>query len=68
MLRQIDLVDGARAALSRLILVTILSEVLSEINFYVDRDDTYREQLHNELLDYFGLVGGLDICEALEAA
>jgi len=54
--------------LSRLIFATILNEVLSGISFHVDLDDNDREQLYNELLYYFGLVGALNVCDALEAA
>jgi len=54
--------------LSRLVFATILNEVLSGITFHVDLDDSDREQLYNELLYYFGLVGALNVCDALEAA
>jgi len=54
--------------LSRLIFTTVLNEVLSGISFRVDLGDADREQLYNELLYYFGLAGGLNVCEALEAA
>jgi len=54
--------------LSRLVFATILNEVLNGITFHVDLDDTDREQLYNELLYYFGLVGALNVCDALEAA
>lgn len=54
--------------MSRLVFATILNEVLNGITFHVDLDDTDREQLYNELLYYFGLVGALNVCDALEAA
>ncbi|KPV64638.1 MAG: hypothetical protein AOA66_0071 [Candidatus Bathyarchaeota archaeon BA2] len=54
--------------MSRLVFTTILNEVLSGIRFHVDISDTDREQLYQEALHYFGLVGGPNICEALEAA
>jgi len=54
--------------LSRLVFATILNEVLSGISFHVDLGDTDMKQLYNELLYYFGLVGGSNVCEALEAA
>jgi len=54
--------------LSRLVFSTILNEVLSGIGFQVVLGDTDREQLYHELLYYFGLVGGLNMCEAFEAA
>jgi hypothetical protein len=54
--------------LSKLIFSTILNDVLNAIDFHVDLHDTDREDLYNELLYYFGLVGGSNVCEALEAA
>lgn len=47
---------------------TILNDVLSGVRFNVVLSDDDREQLYQELLYYFGLVGGLRVCEALEAA
>jgi len=54
--------------LSRLVFSTILNDVLSGIGFQVVLSDTDREQLYHELFYYFGLVGGLNVCEALETA
>lgn len=54
--------------MSKLIFSTVLNDVLKGISFYVDLSDADREHLYNELLYYFGLVGGLNVCEALEAA
>jgi len=54
--------------LSRLVFTAILNEVLSGASPHVDLGDTDREQLYHELLYYFGLTGGLNLCEALEAA
>lgn len=54
--------------MSRLVFEAILDEVLSGIRFAVDLADSDREQLYMELLYYFGLVGGLNVCEALEKA
>lgn len=54
--------------MSRLVFAAILNEVLSGISFDVALGDSDREQLYLELLYYFGLVGGLNICEALKAA
>ena len=48
--------------MSRAVFMAILSEMhiwLSEIE---------AEQLHQELLYYFGLIGALDECQALENA
>ena len=54
--------------MSKLVFSTILNDVLNGIDFYLDLSDADREHLCNELLHYFGLVGGLNVCEALEAA
>ena len=48
--------------------MTILNDVLSGVKFDVALSDGDRDQLYQELLYYFGLVGGLRVCEALEAA
>ena len=45
----------------------ILNEVLSGSGLEVTLSDGDKEQLYQELLYYFGLVGGLNVCEALEA-
>lgn len=48
--------------MSRAVLMGILSEMrvwLSELEM---------EQLYNELIAYFGLIGALDECQALESA
>lgn len=54
--------------MSRLVFTTILTEVLKGVRFDVALSDGDREQLYQELLHYFGLIGGLNVCEALEAA
>ena len=54
--------------MSRLVFATILNEVLSQVGFPVVLGESDREQLYNELLFYFGLVGGLNVCQALESA
>jgi hypothetical protein len=54
--------------LSRLVFEAILNEVLSGVGFAVKLVDRDKEQLYLELLYYFGLVGGLNICQALETA
>jgi len=53
---------------SKLVFTTILNEVLSDISFQVVLSDKDREQLYQEVLYFFGLVGALNVCEALEAA
>lgn len=54
--------------MSKLVFTTILNEVLSDISFQVVLSDKDREQLYQEVLYFFGLVGALNVCEALEAA
>ncbi len=54
--------------LSRLVFETILNDVLSTTRLGVVLSEGDREQLYQELLYYFGLVGGLNVCEALEHA
>lgn len=43
-----------------------LSAILAEMGIWLSATET--EQLHNELLAYFGLVGALNECQALENA
>jgi len=45
---------------------TVLSAILAEMSIWLNATET--EQLHNELLAYFGLVGALNECQALENA
>jgi len=54
--------------LSRLVFVRILNDVLSAASLDVTLGEGDREQLYQKLLYYFGLVGGLNVCEALEHA
>jgi len=54
--------------LSRLVFMRILSDALSSASLDVVLGEGDREQLYQELLYYFGLVGGLNVCEALEHA
>jgi len=48
--------------MSRAVLTAILSEMQVWLN------ETEKEQLHQELLYYFGLIGATDECQALESA
>ena len=45
---------------------TVLSAILAEMGIWLNVAET--EQLYNELLAYFGLVGALNECQALENA
>ncbi|MGQ9539255.1 MAG: hypothetical protein ACUVTE_06740 [Candidatus Bathycorpusculaceae bacterium] len=44
----------------------VLNAILTEIGFWLNTAET--EQLYNELLACFGLIGALNECEALEKA
>ncbi|MGQ9624280.1 MAG: hypothetical protein ACUVT9_02800 [Candidatus Bathycorpusculaceae bacterium] len=44
----------------------VLSAILAEMNLLLSEIEI--EQLHNELTAYFGLVGALNECQALENA
>lgn len=44
----------------------VLSAILSQIGVLLSETD--KEQLYHELLAYFGLVGALNECQALENA
>ena len=48
--------------MSRMVLAAILSEMQVWLN------ETEKEQLHQELLYYFGLIGATEECQALENA
>lgn len=54
--------------MSKLVFETILNEVLSSIDFPVAPVDFDKEQLYQEILHYFGLIGALNTCQALETA
>lgn len=44
----------------------ILSAILAEMNVWLSELDV--KQLYNELVAYFGLIGAVDECQALETA
>lgn len=48
--------------MSRMVLTAILSEMQVWLN------EIEKEQLHQELLHYFGLIGATEECQALENA
>lgn len=54
--------------MSRLIFTLMLNEVLSRSGFRVSLSESEKDRLYIELLNYFGLAGGLNVCEALESA
>jgi len=45
---------------------TILMNILSDINVWLSEPET--EQLYQELLFYFGIIGASNQCDALESA
>jgi len=45
---------------------TILMSILSDMHVWLSDPET--EQLYRELLVYFGLIGAVDQCQALETA
>lgn len=54
--------------MSKLIFMLILNEVLSRNRIKLSLSDREKDQLYMEVLNYFGLAGGLNVCEALERA
>ena len=44
----------------------VLTAILSEMQVWLN--ETEKEQLHQELLYYFGLIGAAEECQALENA
>jgi hypothetical protein len=44
----------------------VLNAILSEMQIWLNEAE--REQLHHELTAYFGLVGAINECQALENA
>ncbi|MEM1580977.1 MAG: hypothetical protein QXK89_00480 [Candidatus Bathyarchaeia archaeon] len=54
--------------MSKVIFTLILNEVLSRSGIRIKLGDFDRDQLYMELLNHFGLIGGLNVCEALEKA
>ena len=54
--------------LSRLVFNQILNEVLVATNLQVFLNELERESLYMELLQYFGLIGATNECQALENA
>jgi len=54
--------------LSRLVFERILNDVMNATSIDMVLGGGDREQLYQEILYYFGLVGGLNVCEALEHA
>jgi len=62
----VDCVFLVGVGLSRLVFLRILNDVLSAMSLDVVLGEGEREELYQELIYYFGLVGGLNVCEALE--
>lgn len=54
--------------MSKVIFTLLLNDVLSRNGLKVKLSEFEKNQLYGELLNHFGLVGGLNVCEALERA
>jgi len=54
--------------LSRLVFNQILNEVLASLPSPISLNELERESIYMELLHYFGLIGAVNECEALENA
>lgn len=54
--------------LSRLVFNRILNEVLTRLALQLSLTDLEKESLYMELLHFFGLIGAVNECEALEVA
>lgn len=54
--------------MSKLIFTLILNNVLSRNRIRISLSESEKDRLYMELLNYFGIAGGLNICEALESA
>lgn len=54
--------------MSKLIFTLILNEVLSRNRIKFSLSEREKDQLYMEILNHFGLAGGLNVCEALERA
>lgn len=52
--------------MSKVIFMLLLNEVLNRNGLKVKLSETEKNQLYGDLLNHFGLAGGLNICEALE--
>lgn len=46
----------------------ILNEVLSKNRIKIKLSEFEKDQVYREVLNYFGLAGGLNTCESLERA
>lgn len=54
--------------MSKLIFMLILNDVLRKNRIKINLSDREKDGLYMDLLNYFGLAGGLNICETLEKA
>lgn len=54
--------------MSKVIFMLLLNEVQSRNGLKVRLSEFEKNQLYGELLNHFGLIGGLNVCEALERA
>ncbi|MBS7641172.1 MAG: hypothetical protein QXJ19_00145 [Candidatus Bathyarchaeia archaeon] len=54
--------------MSRVVFMLLLNDVLSRSGLRIKLSDLEKNQLYGEVLNHFGLIGGLNVCEALEKA
>ncbi|MEM1550837.1 MAG: hypothetical protein QXR13_02755 [Candidatus Bathyarchaeia archaeon] len=52
--------------MSKVIFMLLLNEVLNRNGLRIKLSEFEKNQLYGELLNHFGLIGGLNVCEALE--
>lgn len=54
--------------MSKTIFMLILNEVLNKNKIKIKLSEFEKDQVYREVLNYFGLAGGLNVCESLERA
>lgn len=54
--------------MSKFVFMLLLNDILSKSRIRVKLSEIERNQLYEELINCFGLAGGLNVCEALERA
>lgn len=54
--------------MSKLIFTLILNDAMNKNRIKINLSDREKDMLYMDLLNYFGLAGGLNVCEALEKA
>ncbi|MEM0057242.1 MAG: hypothetical protein QXH96_02055 [Candidatus Geothermarchaeota archaeon] len=54
--------------MSKVIFMLLLNEVQNRNGLKIRLSEFEKNKLYGELLNHFGLIGGLNVCEALERA